>query len=198
MNFKRKRKGLDVAETSKKKTKRSIVSVLTDHCNIKKNISVSKRRARDDGQMSKSMRCSNLSNPSQHNDVSMEDVRIQKGKRKASDDAERSKKKVRCAIKTRSNESRMISEEESSEQIKKRKASHDGGAPKKRTRASSSSSTGSSTTESSSSSPHQSVRSDDNRDVSDISLIFNGVSPEDEKIYEMSSSGNTSRCKLIA
>lgn len=193
-NVKRKRKDTDVVETSRKKTMGSKVSLSTDHCNMNQDISVTKRRAGDDGQMiRKRMRCSNLSNPSQHSDDSLEDVRIQRGKRKSSGDAVRSKKRKRCVIKTNTNEPRMISEQDCLVQPKKRKASNDGRVREKRTRSSTSSSK-SSTKESSSSIANKDVKSDDNRD---ISLIFNNVSAEEEKIYEMSSSGNTSRSKLI-
>lgn len=196
---KRKRKNTDVAVTSRKKTRASKVSLSTDHCNMNQDISVRKRRARDDGQViRKRMRCSNLDNPSQHSDNSLEAVIIRRGKRKASDDAVGSKKRTRCVTQTNTNEPRMISEQDCLVQSKKRKASEDGGMPDKKARSSNStsshSSTKSSATESSSSIANKDGKSDDNRGVC---IIFNNVSPEEKKIYEMSSSGNTSRSRLI-
>lgn len=187
----------------------------TDPCNsMQEDVSVRKRRAGDDGGMpGKRMRCSNLTYSTEQSEVSVEESRIQKGKRKASvdagppekktrssinntnssvsvvncwsgksevdHDAETPKKRGRCSDTSTTDQSLRITEDPQVE-MRKRKASDDGEAPGKRMRCSASTS-----------SSDSSVKA-----VEDVSQNFS-ASAEEEKIYEMSSSGNTSRGKLI-
>ena len=179
-NVRRKRKFGDVAGTPRKKIKGCNITHSSEPCNkVQEDVRVRKRRA---------------------SEVSVEDFTKQWGKRKASDDAGTSEKKIRCSSNsTNSSEPSARSAEDSWVQRKKRKASDDGDAPRKKLRCSDSainfSTSGSSATRSSSSESSEKVLKDGKDD--DISHIFNDASPEEEKIFEMASSGNTSRGGLI-
>ncbi|XP_076601138.1 serine/threonine-protein kinase pim-2-like [Chaetodon auriga] len=93
-----------------------------------------RKRTGDDVEMPrKRMRLSNLSKPIEHSQVSVEDTRIQHGKRKASADGEAPKKRSRCGINTASDsDPSVVLVEDTRIQNGKRKASADGEAPKKK------------------------------------------------------------------
>lgn len=195
---KRKRKDTDVAGSPQKKIQGggNISHSADPRNNMQEDVSVRKRRAGDDGEMpGKRMRCSNLTNPTEHTEVSVEDRSIQRGKRKASVDARTSSKKMRCSINNTTDPS-AVSEVNCLLRSGKRKASDDGEAPEKKIRCSNSASVSeSSAAESNITVSSLEVKEDVSAD--DISHNFGSVSAEEEKIYEMSSSGNTSRGKQI-
>lgn len=196
---KRKRRDSDVAGTPMKKFKGCNITYSTEPCNkVQEDVSVRKSRAGNDGEMlGKKMRpCK----------VSLEDITKQWGKRKASVDAKTSEKKMGCSFNgTNSSEPSVRSAEDPWVQIQKRTASDDGDAPGEKMKCSNtsitassptgSSATGSSSSESSAMESNEKVTEDGKDD--DIRHIFNNASLEEEKIFEMASSGNTSRGGLI-
>nr|XP_046256554.1 serine/threonine-protein kinase pim-2-like [Scatophagus argus] len=161
--------------------------------NVQEGVSVRKRRASDDGRMPpKKMRCSNLTNPSEHGDVSVKDRISQRGKRKSSVDARPPEKKRRCSIQNGTNsDPSVIVVEEPVVERDKRKASNHNEAPKKKSGAVSWITISSDTDSSSPSAANV------NKSGGDISLNTSSASPEEERIYEMSSSANTSRADFV-
>lgn len=192
--------------------------------NVQEDVGVRKRRAGDDGEMpGKRMKCSNLTNSTEHSEVSVEDRRIQSGKRKASDDGEAPKKKSRCSVNNTntSTSAVLVMNCESG----KMKADHDGDTPKKRSepttepslrivedpqvevkKRKASDDGGAPEKKSRCSTSVKSevkvmgtsvegVTSDD--EGVDVSQNFSGASAEEEKIYELSSSANGSRGELM-
>ncbi|XP_070774975.1 serine/threonine-protein kinase pim-1-like [Enoplosus armatus] len=148
-----------------------------DPCdNMQEEVGERKRRAGDDGQMpGKRVRCSDLTNPTKNKEVSVEVRRVQTGKRKASVDARTSQKKIRCSSDdTNTTDPSAVSGVNS----KKRKADHDGETPKKRGRCS----------DSNTAEPGVKVKEDARAGENDVS-----AASEEEKIYQMSSTGNKSR-----
>nr|XP_046236746.1 serine/threonine-protein kinase pim-2-like isoform X1 [Scatophagus argus] len=140
----------------------------------------------------KRMRCSNLTDPSEHGDVSVKDRISQRGKRKISVDARPPEKKRRCSIQNGTiSDPSMIVVEEPIVERDKRKASDHNEAPKKKSDEVSWI-TISSDTESSSP-PAANV----NKSGGDISHNTSSASSEEERIYEMSSSLNTSRADFV-
>ncbi|KAF3693657.1 Serine/threonine-protein kinase pim-2 [Channa argus] len=139
-----------------------------------------RRKASDDGQMhSKRVNSSSFINPSEHSVVSLRDITIKGRKTKPKSDPDRAMR--RSII---NSDEPLTSLEKVSVQVKKREASDDGALPEKNTRSNSSISNIKSGTAASKSSKEK---------YKDEDLIFNNVSPEEEKIYQLSSLGNRSR-----
>ncbi|XP_044187654.1 serine/threonine-protein kinase pim-2-like isoform X1 [Thunnus albacares] len=186
---KRGRKNSDVAGAPMKKIKGCNITPSTEPCNtVQDDVNVRKRRAGDDGKMpSKKMRPS---------EGSVENFKKQWGKRKASVDAGTSEKKMRCSD---SNSITVSSPTESSTNEPGSAGSGATGSSSSESSAMESSSTGSSATGSSttgSSFSESCEKAIDNGRYDDISHIFEDSSSQEEKIFEMASSGNSSRAEF--
>lgn len=195
-----------------------------------KGISVRKRRTEDYGRMPlKKMKCSNLSNPTEHRHVPVEVRKEQEGKRWACVDARPAKNQIRSDINNSdTSDPSAILVEDLPVALKKRKASDDGEAFRKKMRSSGKCSSGTSdscivVTEGSSqdkpgnichnfarashaevitvSSTMEScivVKDDSFQENADsISHSSAQASPEDVTVFEMASTANMSRGKLI-
>nr|XP_046264019.1 serine/threonine-protein kinase pim-2-like [Scatophagus argus] len=165
--------------------------------NMQADREMRKRRASDDGRMpDKRMRCSNLTNPSEHSDVSVKDRISQRGKRKISVDARPPEKKRRCSIRNSSNsDPSVIAVVEPKAETNKRKANDDNEAPEKKTSCSDSGVSWFpllSDTESSSSSA-----ANVNKSGGDVCNNTSSASSEEERIFELASSLNTSRADFV-
>ncbi len=200
---KRKREDSDVAGSPQTKIQgRSNFSHSTDP-NVPEDVSVRKRRADDEGEVpQKKLRCSNLTDPTDHSEGPQEDESIQNGKRKACGDAGPLEEKTRCGITNTNGTDSSVVEDHLVGPVK-RKASDEGEAPVKKQRLSDSSSSSGSSSRSSRSRSHSSnnnsnsssnsgsiekredLSSDD--DESDVSQTSSSASTEEDRIYQMSS-----------
>nr|XP_046264585.1 serine/threonine-protein kinase pim-3-like [Scatophagus argus] len=147
----------------------------------------------------KRMRCSNLTNPSEHSDVSVKDRISQRGKRKISVDARPPEKKRRCSIRNSSNSDpsviAVVEPKAETHRGKETKANDDDEAPKKKT--SSSDSGVSWITVSSNTEASFPLAAIVNKSGGDISYNTSSASSEEERIFELSSSLNTSRADFV-
>ncbi|XP_067461104.1 secreted 45 kDa protein-like isoform X2 [Thunnus thynnus] len=166
---KRKREDSDVAATPMKKIKVCNITCSTEPCNkVQESVNMRKRRASDDGKMPRKK-----ARPSEG---SVENFMKQWGKREASVDAGTSAKRMRCSDSTSIT---VSSPTESSADV---------------SISTGSSTTGSSATRSSSSSTGSSSSGSSEKVI--ISHIFNNASLEEQKVFELASSGSTSRAEF--
>ncbi|XP_042285520.1 serine/threonine-protein kinase pim-2-like [Thunnus maccoyii] len=171
---KRKREDSDVAPM--KKIKVCNITCSTEPCNkVQEGVNVRKRRASDDGKMPRKK-----ARPSEG---SVENFMKQWGKREASVDAGTSAKRMRCSDSTSIT---VSSPTESSADVSISTGSSTTGSSSTRSSSSSTGSSSSSTGSSSSGSSEKVI----------ISHIFNNASLEEQKVFEMASSGSTSRAEF--